>query len=322
MSKVLATPKISVIVPIYNVEKYIEKSLDSLKNQTLKDIEFILVNDGSTDNSISIAQKYLKDNRFSLYHKENGGLSSARNFGMKYAKGQYLAFIDSDDYIEPTMYEKMYNLAIDENSDVVECDFIWEYDDHIKVDKTLINNDNLFIDIRVVAWNKIYRKTLIDNLKLEFTNGVRYEDVDWCYKILPYINKFSSLKEPMYHYIQRNSSIANTQNEKVKDIFIVLENIIDYYKKNKLYEKHKSELEYLFLRITLGSSFLRITGIKDKKVRNNILIQNWKFLNEKFPSWKKNKILKSRYDKKNIYYKMINKSLYLVSAKIVCLVRR
>ena len=322
MSNIPKKPKISIIVPIYNVEKYIEKSLESIRNQTMKDIEVILVNDGSTDNSLSLIQKYLSDNRFHLYNKKNGGLSSARNYGMKYANGEYLAFVDSDDYIELTMYEKMYELATKENSDIVECDFIWEYDDHMKIDKTVINEDNLFIDVRVVAWNKIYKRTLIDELKIEFTDGVRYEDVDWCYKILPYVNKFSSLKEPMYHYIQRQSSIANTQNEKVKDIFIVLQNIIDYYNENNLYQKYKSEIEYLFLRLTLGSSFLRIIGIKNKKLRNAILIENWNFLNQRFPEWKKNKILKSRYNKKNIYYKMINKNIYLMSAKIVRLIRR
>lgn len=312
-------PKISIIVPIYNVEKYIDRCLKSIQNQTLKDIEVILVDDGSKDNSISIAKQYLEDKRFKLYHKDNGGLSSARNYGMNYATGDYLAFIDSDDYIEYDMYEKMYLLAVNNKSDVVECDFIWEYPNDSIVDKTRVNIDNMLTDVRVVAWNKIYRKKLIDKIGVEFTNGVRYEDIDWCYKILPYISRFSSLKEAKYHYIQRESSIANTQNEKVRDIFIVLQNIIDFYKDRDIYDKYKEELEYLFIRIILGSSFIRIIEIDDKKLRKIILLENWNFLNDHFPNWKKNKIMRKRWmkDKNNLYNRFINKPLYFLSAKIM-----
>ena len=118
-------PKVSVIVPFYNVEGYIEKCLETLVNQTLKEIEIILVNDGSTDRSIEIVKKFIKEypEKIVYLEKENGGLSDARNFGLKHAKGEYIAFVDSDDYIEIDMYENMYNLAEKENSDMVECNF-------------------------------------------------------------------------------------------------------------------------------------------------------------------------------------------------------
>ena len=125
--------KVSVIVPVYNVENYIEKCLDSLLNQTLDDIEIIVVNDGSTDNSANIIkEKYV--NKIVYLEKENGGLSDARNFGLPHAKGKYIAFLDSDDYIEPTMYEKMYSVAEKEEADMVECDFYWEYPNKVKED--------------------------------------------------------------------------------------------------------------------------------------------------------------------------------------------
>ena len=111
--------KISVIVPVYNVQKYIDNCLKSLVTQTIKDIEIIIVNDGSKDNSEKIIEKYVE--------KENGGLSSARNYGLEYATGEYIAFLDSDDYVDCKMYEEMYNLAKKENADMVECDFIWEW---------------------------------------------------------------------------------------------------------------------------------------------------------------------------------------------------
>ena len=129
-------PKVSVIVPVYNVEKYIEKCANSLINQTLSDIEIIFVNDGSTDGSIQIIEQY--ENNFKekvkCVSKDNGGLSSARNYGIPYATGEYIAFLDSDDYVELDMYETMYNKAKEDDFDMVECDFIWEYPNKSKID--------------------------------------------------------------------------------------------------------------------------------------------------------------------------------------------
>ena len=124
--EVLNVVKISVIVPVYNVEKYLEKCLDSLVNQTLKDIEIIIVNDGSLDNSQEIIDKYAKKHKtIKSYIKENGGLSDARNYGIKQASGKYISFIDSDDYVKENMYELMYNKLEEKNlkvSDYVDCD--------------------------------------------------------------------------------------------------------------------------------------------------------------------------------------------------------
>ena len=127
-------PKVSVIVPFYNVEDYIEKCIKSLLNQTLDDLEIILVNDGSKDNSESIAKKYLNEypKKIIYLEKENGGLGDARNYGIPYAKGEYIAFIDSDDYVEKDMYEQMLKKAEEEQSDMVECDFWWEYSEENK----------------------------------------------------------------------------------------------------------------------------------------------------------------------------------------------
>ena len=309
--------KVSVIVPVYNVELYLDRCLNSIKNQTLKEIEVIVVNDGTKDNSQKIIDEYVKkDKRFKSFIKENGGLSSARNYGMKYAKGEYLSFIDSDDYIEFDMFEKMYNLAKKYSSDVVECDFVWEYPNKNVYDKTKVSSND-YSDLRVVAWNKLYKRSFIEKLNINFTEGVRYEDVDWCYKYLPFMKNFKSLNEVMYHYIQRDSSIANTQNEKVRDIFIVLDNIIKYYKEKNLYGEYKEELEYFFLRILLGSSYKRIIGITDKNLREKILKENWQYLNKCFPNWKNNIILKSKKNLKNRYYKLINYSSYMMMSKIL-----
>ena len=126
-------PKVSIIIPVYNVEKYLKKCLDSVVNQTLKDIEIIVVNDGSPDNSQKIIDEYAKKySQIASYTKENGGLSDARNYGIKKSKGKYLAFIDSDDFIDHDMIKKMYNKAVKENLDIVVCNSVEVYENGLK----------------------------------------------------------------------------------------------------------------------------------------------------------------------------------------------
>ena len=310
--------KVSVIVPIYNVEKYIKKCLNSLVNQTLQEIQIILVNDGSKDKSGEIAKEYAQmyKNKILYLEKENGGLSDARNYGIPYAEGEYIAFIDSDDYIDENAYEEMYDKAKKENSDYVECDFIWEYPNKNKIDRYKEYTDlkEMFKNVRVVAWNKLIKRSLIEEHKIEFPKGLRYEDVEFFYKMVPYYNKVSFVKEPLIHYIQRSSSISNTQNERTKEIFTIMDNVIKYYKKNNLYEEYKTELEYTYARLLLCSSLFRITKIEDAKIRKQLLNETWTRLNNEFPNWKKNEILKKDKSAKNFYMKTVNKFTY----KIYC----
>ena len=303
-------PKVSVIVPVYNVEKYIEKCLNSLVNQTLQDIEIVIVNDGSTDNSDTIIKKYIQNNHENIKYvtKTNGGLSDARNYGMQYATGEYIAFLDSDDYVDVTIYEKMYNKAIEEKCDFVECDFVWKYDNkEVKDCGEIYHNKHEMLEkARVVAWNKLIKRDLIEKTKIEFPKGLRYEDVEFFYKLLPYIKKFGFVKEYLINYVQRGNSIANTQNERTKEIFTILENVINYYKENGFYDEYKIELEYTYTRLLLCSSFLRIIKIKDKRIRNDLLTLTWNSLNNNFPNWKKNRILRMEKNWKNRYMRSIN----------------
>ena len=313
-------PKVSVIVPIYNVEKYLEKCINSLLSQTLEDIQIILVNDGSKDNSGTIAKKYAKKNKDKVIYveKENGGLSDARNYGLKYATGDFVAFLDSDDYIEKNAYEEMYNKAIEENSDYVECDFIWEYPNKAKIDKQYKyqNKNEMLSFVRVVAWNKLIKRSLITEHNLEFPKGLRYEDVEFTYKLIPYINKFAYVDKPFIHYVQREGSIANVQNERTAEIFTVLDEVIEFYKKNNIYEEYKEELEYNYARYLLCSSLKRMCKIKDKKTRKELLQKTWKKLNCNFPNWKKNRILSTVNIDKNKYMKTINKFTYKIYTKV------
>ena len=314
-------PKVSVIVPIYNVEKYLEKCINSLLSQTLEDIQIILVNDGSKDNSGNIAKEYEKNNKDRVIYveKENGGLSDARNYGIKYATGDFIAFLDSDDYIEKNAYEEMYNKAIEENADYVECDFIWEFPNKIRVDKQYPykNKKEMLSFVRVVAWNKLIKRQLITDNNLEFPKGLRYEDVEFTYKLIPFVNKFVYVDKPFIHYVQREGSIANVQNERTAEIFTVLDNVIEFYKKNNIYEKYRDELEYNYARYLLCSSLKRMCKIKDKTIREKLLTESWKRLNSNFPNWKENVILKTVNIGKNKYMRTVNKSTYKIYSKIL-----
>ena len=314
-------PKVSVIVPIYNVEKYLEKCINSLLSQTLEDIQIILVNDGSKDNSGNIAKEYEKNNKDRVIYveKENGGLSDARNYGLKYANGDFIAFLDSDDYIEKNAYEEMYNKAIEENADYVECDFIWEFPNKIRVDKQYPykNKKEMLSFVRVVAWNKLIKRQLITDNNLEFPKGLRYEDVEFTYKLIPFINKFAYVDKPFIHYVQREGSIANVQNERTAEIFTVLDNVIEFYKKNNIYEEYRNELEYNYARYLLCSSLKRMCKIKDKTIREKLLTESWERLNSNFPNWKENVILKTVNIGKNKYMRTINKTTYKIYSKIL-----
>lgn len=302
---------VSVIVPFYNVENYIEKCLNTLVHQTLEDIEIILVNDGSQDRSMVVVKKFLEQypDKITYLEKENGGLSDARNYALPYAKGEYIAFLDSDDYVEKTMYKDMYELAKKEDSDMVECNFYWEYPDKKKEDVGVAYNGKkeMLEKVRVVAWNKLIKKEVLEKSKVTFPKGYRYEDVEFTYKLIPYLDKVSFLKKPCVHYIQREGSISNNQNERNKEIFDVLEHVIDFYKENDLYDEYKDELEYIYIRYAFCSSLLRTVKIKDEFVQRKLLDLTWEKVNTTFPEWKKNPVLKSKKDLKSIYLKTINK---------------
>ena len=313
--------KVSIIVPFYNVEKYIEKCLDSLINQTLKEIEIILVNDGSEDSSAKIAKEYQQKypEKIKYYEKANGGLGDARNYGIQYANGEYIAFLDSDDYIEPKMYEEMYKKAKQQNCDMIECDFWWEYPNKKKEDigKNYKDPKEMLVQSRVVAWNKLIKTRIYkEHPDVRFAKGLRYEDIEGFYKILPYIKKVDFVRKPFIHYIQRDGSISNTQNRKNEDIFIVLDNVINYYKEKDLYKDFETELEFIYTRYLLCSSFLRIVKIKDKKTKKELLEKTWKNINKNFPNWKKNRILKENKSLKNTYIKSVNKITFRIYSVI------
>jgi len=308
--------KVSIIVPVYNVYPYLDKCLDSLVNQTLHEIEIIVVNDGTPDQSQEIIDRYAKtDQRVVPLKKENGGLSDARNYGLKYATGEYISFIDSDDYVDVTMMEKMYAKAKKEKCDLVECDCYWEYPDRKVLDQSHIV-DNYFVDIRVMAWNKLYKHSLLKKTGILFPKGLQYEDISFCYQLLPYVKKIGYVDEALYYYIQRDTSIANTSNAKVRQVYDNIQLVLDYYQRQGFYEKYEKELEYVVMKLILGRNFYRICALRDRTIRTAYLNEGYQLLESNFPSWKKNKYLQKRGDLHHRYYKCLNPFTYKLSSII------
>ena len=205
------------------------------------------------------------------------------------------------------MYEEMYNEAKREDFDMVECDFIWEYPNKKRVDhgKVARNKKELIVKNRVVAWNKLIKRDIIKTANVEFPMGLRYEDVEFFYKLVLHLDKVSIINKCFIHYVQRQNSIVNTQNSRTKEIFIILENVINYYKEQGVYEEYKEELEYIYTRFLLCSSFKRMIKIVDKEERRQALVETWRNLNSKFPNWNKNTILKEDSSLKNKYIRFV-----------------
>ena len=222
--------EISIIVPVYDVEKYLENCIESILNQTFKDFELILVDDGSTDNSGKICDIYeKKDSRIKVIHKNNGGLSSARNAGLDIACGKYVGFIDSDDSIHPRMYEILYDLIKKYESDISCCNYKKIYDifkdeyenvnsleviemSNIEAIKNLYDKE---IGVKlVIACNKLYRKNLFDNIRYKV--GRVHEDEFMAHRILYNCKKITYVDNELYYYLQREGSIMSQISYKRK----------------------------------------------------------------------------------------------------------
>lgn len=256
-------PKISIIVPVYKVEKYIEQCIDSILNQTFKDFELILVDDGSPDKCPEICDKYaLKDERIKVIHKSNGGLSSARNAGIDIATGGYIGFVDSDDFIHNKMYETLYDYAIKHSADIAICNYkkfyseenvtenidikpfieIKEYSNIEALHQLYSENSGVFVG----PWQKIYKKKLFKDIKFE--EGRVYEDRLISHKLLYKSNKIIYIPQIFYFYRQRRGSIVNSPfKNKYSDLIYAYMDAMIYFRDIDIDLKYKAQEEYLYI---------------------------------------------------------------------------
>lgn len=208
---------ISVIVPIYNVEPYLDRCIRSIVEQTYTNLEIILVDDGSPDNCPAMCDAWAaKDSRIKVIHKENGGLSDARNAGLAMASGELISFIDSDDWIEPTFYEKLWEAMQTSGAEIAACatKFVaedgqvlrirqaaWEPVGRIEALRRLVLEDGIYQTV----WNMLYRREVVEGMTFE--KGKHNEDEFWTYRVLDRIERLATVNEPLYNYRQRGTSI-------------------------------------------------------------------------------------------------------------------
>ncbi len=307
--------KVSIIVPVYNVYDYLRKCLDSLVKQTLKDIEIIVVNDGSPDNSQEIIDEYVsKYKNVKSFIKKNGGLSDARNYGLKKAVGEYIAFVDSDDYVDKDMMKKMYNKAINDDLDIVVCDNIEVYDyKKVYINSNLHYSDNNVCNYIIsppMACVRLYNRELFDNVK--FTKDIYYEDLNLTPSLAIMTNKIGFLEEGLYYYVQRSGSIMKQvkYNEKLLDIFKVLD-----HNRDILGEKYPDEIEYLYITHLLRTATLRFLDYDNREELLKMVNDEMKY---NYPNYKKNKY----YKKSSIKLKLICNLSYYKMYGILKLIKR
>lgn len=282
-------PILSIIVPIYNTEKYLDRCITTILNQTLKNIELILINDGSTDSSLKIIKKYEKiDNRIKIIDQLNVGLSSTRNKGIKIAKGKYIAFVDSDDYIDnKKAYELMVKIAEQKKSEIVignylfvnEKNQLWpRYDKNIFTNplnfkkNSFLKNKKIFYDsLSQGVWNKIYKRTFITQNNLKFPDGLIFEDTPFSLEVVSLSKKISILPINVYnYYIGRQESLSRKKGIKQLDFLKTAELSKNVAKKYKIYEKY---FPY-FIWLVLPVHQLDIIENKYRKLFFNTLKEN------------------------------------------------
>ncbi len=315
--------KISVIVPIYNVEPYLEKCIDSILNQTYQNLEIILVDDGSPDKCPAICDEYAKkDARIKVIHKENGGLSSARNAGLDVATGEYIAFVDSDDYLHEKTYEKLLCRLLADNADMALCDiyFVNEKDEELNINtislKDSVWREHIFwqelygvnYTACVVAWNKLYKAEIFQ--KLRYPIGKIHEDEFVIHQIVNNCARISVLNEKLYYYLQRGDSIVG------QSYTLQRMDVVEGLLARALYFYHKGEqrLSELCLKRIVGC-FLVAYKRLDFKLKNNQ--KRFKELRKQFR--KCYKIIKKRSNSKNF---IINEWIFCVSIRLYLLTRR
>lgn len=331
---IMSDIKVSIVVPVYNVEKYLVKCMESMVNQTLQEIEIITVNDGSPDNSIKILEEYERryPEKVRVYSTENRGVSHARNYGIDRAKGDYIMFVDSDDFIELDMAAKLYNKAITDNNDLVMCARcnVYEVEGKRELRKKIINifsmNQNFkmsdrkfeYVHASPFPWDKLFKRSLLEDIR--FPEGIRFEDLVVAFEALAMAKNIGVVPEPLYNYRKTTQvGFLNSFSEATKDIVQAFHLLFEYMKRHDLFDEFKEELEYICVR----HFFYRYESFysDDKKgqlqLKIDIINATQDFLDDYIPGWSGNHYLKyvtGASLRKNLkYYLSRNKTIRYVT---------
>lgn len=287
---------ISIIVPVYNAEKYLKKCLDSLVNQTKKELEFILINDGSTDKSEEIIKTY-KDKRIKYFKNKNQGIGKTRNFGIEKSSGKYLMFLDSDDYFSNDACEILYKEAEKEKADLIVFDYYRVEKgnlNEVKIEPfnaTNIKDDpNLLLKVNLGPCNKIYKTDLIKNNGIKFEESLKYEDTLFVVKAIYNAQKIIKLNKFLHYYMIHEKSETTVRDERVFDILKIVDKIRNYLKNDK---SIKDSVDKLTVKI-LTNYTIQQRYQSDKNIAMKFIDSAFDYLSENVPNYKNNKYYSGR----------------------------
>lgn len=317
---------VSVVVAIYNVEDYLEECLDSLVNQTMDGLEIIAVNDGSTDSSEKILKDYAirYPQKIKAIHKNNGGLSDARNVGIERSEGEFIGFVDGDDWVDVSMFERLYKKATASQSDIVVCAFNRmycesekKYDNRYRVEapvraiysdfeKSVIENPRLLYASRSYAWNKIYRRSFFLEGGHKFPVGQWFEDTATIYNLLLDAKKISCVFDGLYNYrVRMSGSITSSTKPQIFDIYKSCDAVIDYYSKNT---DMSNELGLALEQVIQNHITIRFdlfskgTSAREKVLALRYIKRAFSYLDSHFPGWRLRAHIKKRKRTKFLAY--------------------
>ena len=308
--------QVSIIVPVYNVQDYVLRCLRSLGRQKYRDIEIIIVDDGSIDESGRICDDFAKhEKRAKVFHKKNGGLSDARNFGMKKASGELVAFVDSDDYVDENYIERMVETLVKYDGDIVVCGYNRELAREEVVSgieatyNCLVRQDN----IDIVVWNKLYKRALFTDNGIVFPKGEKHEDLLTTYKIMSKADRVCYIRESLYHYDEgRVGSITSEEmiETKLKAREGAAKEAIQYFKDD---EKCSSMARVSLLLAKYAYIDAYIKGRVDK----NYYIESMDWLRQNLKSYSGNKYLTNRLKIYNILNTLGNGIIYRILRRVL-----
>ncbi len=305
--------KISLIVPVYNTEKYLNKCIDSLINQSYDDIEIIIINDGSTDYSENLIKSY-NDKRIKYISKKNEGIGKTRNLGIEKSSGEYLAFVDSDDYLNENFCEKMLNKAITDDCDVVICDYYEDHNDDLKKinfinfpDTSLKQDPKLINFINLGPCNKIYKRDLLQKNKIKFIENLKYEDAPFVVKSLIKAKKIGKVNDYLTYYVIHEKSETTIRDEKIFDILKITDIIVKDLKNANFPNEEMINL----VTMILTDYTIQQRYINDKHNRDQFINAAFNYLDNVDRNWKKcNYLKKFNYLKRLVKTNKILTKLY------------
>ncbi len=282
----METKTVSLIIPVYNVRDYLRKCLDSVAAQTYPHLEVIIVNDGSPDDSIQIIQEYTAQySNFHCFSIENRGLGGARNYGMEQATGEYILFLDSDDYIAENCVERLISAALESDSDMVVCNcydvredesILLSYQNRYRQAVTCLSQEPEILFNRVCAWGKLYKRELLEGFS--YVSRVWYEDMRLTPKLYLRAKKIAYIDNPLFFYVQREGSIMNNKSYRRNlEIIEAFEDLLGYFREQGVYEFYRDALEFLVIEHIAVASISRVAMGKGKE-RDEVIAKLQEYL--------------------------------------------